>query len=73
MYCDREIFGEVHKPMTIQSTVVIHYRSGYDHTTHPIYLKYIEFGLEDKIEFIEHSDITDWYEYRSPQRESTSV
>lgn len=68
-YWDSNEWSEVHKPTTLQSNVVIHYRSGYDHTTHPIYLKYIDFGLEDKIEFVEHSDITDWYEYRSPQRD----
>ena len=68
-YWDSSSWNNVQKPTTLQSTIVIHYRKGYDHTTHPIYLKYIEFGLEDKIEFVEHPDITDWYEYRSPKRD----
>lgn len=46
-----------------QPTIVIHYRTGYNNLEHPIYLKYVEFGLADKIEFVEHN-IESWDEFR---------
>jgi hypothetical protein len=54
---------ENYQPTTEQPTIVIHYKTGYNNLEHPIYLKYIEFGLADKIEFVEHN-VESWNEFR---------